>query len=805
MQTWILQANPERYPLNTMMRALTHEEWSAEKNIKNTNVDDTVYFWQSGDKAGIYGKGSIISNPAKMGDEYAIFVRYERIFQQPILKERLIENSILKELTIIKGPYGTCFSVSENQVVELENYTINIPYSKPLYNDAYLEQWKKKYKEYTKNRTAHGWVLLDQYLVKRQSEMLKNENIDVDSFLSNFWYNSGKGTVGDQSIETIEKQLVENPSYNFEKQVLNAINEDKVDISGSLIFETRTKDLAAQTDGQTRKSILEQIFKILKDNQLSYQDKIKQLTKIEHLDLAFARELVFIQSMGSIPIVNDKVKGALDIMELSSGEDHLRVTILENLSEYFGSLSFIELHRFLLEVNAGKIRVPKLYWHFCGKASQEELDKGSIFAPLSNYPFHKIITSINPGDFLISYRDQSIYAISHVIDNYGELRPDEASDLGLFVHSTEESGNYLKVNHLLLKNPVKRLEIDENQRIYSPVFDKNGRGVQGFLHLLPITFVEYLRESFEEVDTLIGKLLAEESIKEGQNKEGRYLTPLSEKMREISPDISDDEFNEIKLILEEKNQIILTGPPGTGKTYLAQEFAKRFSKYNTNWELIQFHPSYGYEDFIEGISVNTNENGKLVYSVQNKIFREICERALQFENEKFLLIIDEINRGDLSTIFGELIFGLEYRDKLFNTVYSEKKLKIPSNLFIIGTMNSSDHSIKLMDQALKRRFYFYPMYPSESKLSGWLENNLDDKTLIINILKLFTKVNEQIMSVKMDKDLKIGHSYFMNNNNEKMILSWKHAIYPLLESLFNYNTTRMESFEKLYTNYLGNR
>jgi len=807
MGTWILQANPEIYPLSTMMRIFNCDTWSAKTNIRNTNSGDIVYLWQSGYKAGIYGKGKVISDPAKKRDEdkYVILIRYEKLFQQPILKEKLIESSELKDLTIINVPMGTCLSTTENQANELETYTRDIPYSKPLYNDESLELWKKKYQGYRQNRSTIARIMLDEYLLKRQNELLNGNTLDVESFISNFWYNSGQGYIKNQSIKLFEEQLFENPSHDFDEQIFNAINGDEVEIKGSLIFETRTSNFATNSSKRTKKSIVDRILRILQDNHISYQNKIEQLETLEYVDSTLARELVFVQSMGSIPIVNSQVKLALDILELPCGTNESISAVLENLSDYFGSENFIELHRFLLDVSNGIIRVPKFYWHFCGHATQEEFDKSSIFAPISNYSYHTIISSINPGDILISYKNQSIIAISIVTKNYGEKTPDEAINLGLFPHS--EYGNYLKVNYHFLNNPVKRLEINEKQRIYSPAFNKNGKGIQGFLYLLPTTFVRYLRNNFEEVDKLISPLLGElksldESLEEDHIREARYLTPLTKKKKEMKFDISDVEFDKIRTILLEKNQIIFTGPPGTGKTYLAQEFAKRFVHYNTNWELVQFHPSYGYEDFIEGISVSTNEDKKLDYSIQSKIFREICERAIQFNDENFLLIIDEINRGDLATIFGELIFGLEYRDKLFNTVYSEKKLKIPSNLFIIGTMNSSDHSIKLMDQALKRRFYFYPMDPSEKKLKRWLEANLNESVSADNIVGLFNDVNAIIMKIKKDRDMKIGHSYFMKSDKNKIVLSWQYAVYPLLESLFNYDTTQMKAFKDLYSKYI---
>lgn len=241
---------------------------------------------------------------------------------------------------------------------------------------------------------------------------------------------------------------------------------------------------------------------------------------------------------------------------------------------------------------------------------------------------------------------------------------------------------------------------------------------------------------------------------------------ISDALKEIFLDQSD--LRSITDLLEYKKNIILQGPPGTGKTFVAKRLAflsmgqKDYSKI----EMIQFHQSYSYEDFIQGF--RPSEDGK--FYLQNGVFYNFCKRAERDPSGKYFFIIDEINRGNLSKIFGELMMliendkrGHEHSLKLAYSSSMDMRFSIPSNLYIIGTMNTADRSLAIVDYALRRRFAFVTILPAFSH-SGFRkllsEKGIKDK-LISMIINRMNDLNSKISADdNLRKSFSIGHSYF---------------------------------------------
>ena len=272
-------------------------------------------------------------------------------------------------------------------------------------------------------------------------------------------------------------------------------------------------------------------------------------------------------------------------------------------------------------------------------------------------------------------------------------------------------------------------------------------------------------------------------------------------------DLLDTDIN--VYVIKQKKQIILQGAPGTGKTYSSSEIAVKLIDGNApsdRAELMKrykelvnkkriffttFHQSMDYEEFVEGIKPKTI-NGNIAYELEDGIFKKACKSA---ENNKVVLIIDEINRGNISKIFGELITLLEVdkRKGKENEIevilpYSKEKFSVPDNLYIIGTMNTADRSIGYIDYALRRRFAFISIKADKLAIENYYDNinkNSDCKDKAIN---LFNKVKELIKGNINEEfeadDIMIGHSYFMAQNFEELQNKLEYEIKPLLLEYF---------------------
>ena len=243
-----------------------------------------------------------------------------------------------------------------------------------------------------------------------------------------------------------------------------------------------------------------------------------------------------------------------------------------------------------------------------------------------------------------------------------------------------------------------------------------------------------------------------------------------------------DFLENIQTLLEDKKQVIFQGPPGTGKTYVAQKFAEHLAGSKERVTLVQFHPSYAYEDFVQGFRPAL-VNGQPGFDLRKGPLLRAADRARKDPESKHFLVIDEINRGNLAKVFGELYFLLEYRDSEMDLQYSNQgeKFSLPKNLYIIGTMNTADRSIAMVDLALRRRFYFVEFHPDydpvKSVLRNWLLDKAPDMEWVADVVK---QANDHL---REDRHAAIGPSYFMKDglNNDMVVRIWKHSVLPYIE------------------------
>ena len=284
----------------------------------------------------------------------------------------------------------------------------------------------------------------------------------------------------------------------------------------------------------------------------------------------------------------------------------------------------------------------------------------------------------------------------------------------------------------------------------------------------------------------------------------KYPDEAETSQRQISPkrdaDTDDNEQQSTKSKHRALNRIYY-GPPGTGKTHKLSELLR--SDYGDRFIFITFHQSYGYEEFVEGLRPILGKNtdtGQVRYEIRDGAFKKLCDRARDDQDHRYALVIDEINRGNIGKIFGELITLAEAdkRENALNALtvmlpYSGEDFSVPGNVDIVGTMNTADRSLALLDTALRRRFEFVAVMPDTRDAPGaplaGLRVTTEDHEIDIRLM--LAAINRRI-EVLYDRDHCIGHAYFMGLRDaedgparlEALELAFRRYLLPLLEEYF---------------------
>ncbi|MCB0196929.1 MAG: AAA family ATPase [Anaerolineae bacterium] len=243
--------------------------------------------------------------------------------------------------------------------------------------------------------------------------------------------------------------------------------------------------------------------------------------------------------------------------------------------------------------------------------------------------------------------------------------------------------------------------------------------------------------------------------------------------------LPEAELDRWRRAIERKKQIILYGPPGTGKTFVAEKLAQHLVAEGDGFvEFVQFHPAYAYEDFIQGLRPQARPDGGLDYPLVPGRFLEFCERA-KTRQGICVLIIDEINRANLARVFGELMVLLEYRDKSL-PLAGGGQLTVPDRVRLIGTMNTADRSIALVDHALRRRFAFIALHPNFDILRHF-HTQAQTGFAVDKLIDVLTRLNRRIG----DPHFEIGITYFLRQELAAEIKDiWQMEIEPYLEEYF---------------------
>lgn len=264
--------------------------------------------------------------------------------------------------------------------------------------------------------------------------------------------------------------------------------------------------------------------------------------------------------------------------------------------------------------------------------------------------------------------------------------------------------------------------------------------------------------------------------------------------------MNDGRFDSLVSLLKNKQNLILQGAPGVGKTFAARRLAYAIMKEkdDNRVELIQFHQNYSYEDFIMGYKPQGEG-----FVLQNGIFYRFCQRAANLPNKPFFFIIDEINRGNMSKIFGELLMLIEkdYRGTKATLAYNGMQFTVPKNLYIIGMMNTADRSLALIDYALRRRFSFFEIEPGFNSDGFKAYQAVFDNDTFNTLIERIKELNKEIANdSSLGKGFCIGHSYFCGQkecSDEWIMEVIEYDIFPMLSEYWFDEPTKLQRWENI--------